>query len=178
MSTTISRDTVITSQRFVTYKFEHSKLVCQRPGLRFVNPHQWCVQYELLVHSQVQRHVKRLDESIPAIGITAEIGLRHPRHNMINPPLAGVNGGYTQEKQMGANINVMIPSSFINGPTPLSGAEVYATDLRCGACLVIAGLIADGVTTIHNIYHIERGYEHIDEKLTALGAKIWRETVE
>ena len=80
--------------------------------------------------------------------------------------------------KMGANINVMIPSSFINGPTPLSGAVVYATDLRCGACLVIAGLIADGVTTIHNIYHIERGYEHIDEKLTALGAKIWRETVE
>lgn len=100
MSTTISRDTVITSQRFVTYKFEHSKLVCQRPGLRFVNPHQWCVQYELLVHSQVQRHVKRLDESIPAIGITAEIGLRHPRHNMINPPLAGVNGGYTQENRL------------------------------------------------------------------------------
>lgn len=80
--------------------------------------------------------------------------------------------------KMGANIHVMIPSSFVNGATPLSGAEVYATDLRCGACLVIAGLIADGVTTIHNIYHIERGYEHIDEKLTNLGAKIWRETIE
>lgn len=80
--------------------------------------------------------------------------------------------------KMGANINVMTPSSFINGPTPLFGAEVYATDLRCGACLVVAGLIADGVTTIRNIYHIERGYEHIDEKLTALGAKIWRETIE
>ena len=78
----------------------------------------------------------------------------------------------------GANINVMIPSSFINGPTPLSGAEVSATDLRCGACLVIAGLIAEGTTTIRNIYHIERGYEHIDEKLSALGAKIWRETIE
>ena len=70
---------------------------------------------------------------------------------------------------MGANINVMIPSSFINGPTPLSGAEVSATDLRCGACLVIAGLIAEGTTTIRNIYHIERGYEHICEDLTALG---------
>lgn len=80
--------------------------------------------------------------------------------------------------KMGANINVMIPSSFINGPTPLSGAEVSATDLRCGACLVIAGLIAEGTTTIRNIYHIERGYEHIDEKLSALGAKIWRETIE
>ena len=80
--------------------------------------------------------------------------------------------------KMGANINVMIPSSFINGPTPLSGAEVSATDLRGGACLVIAGLIAEGTTTIRNIYHIERGYEHIDEKLSALGAKIWRETIE
>ncbi len=77
--------------------------------------------------------------------------------------------------KMGANIHVMTPSSFVNGPTPLSGAEVEATDLRCGACLVIAGLIADGVTTIRNIYHIERGYEHIIEKLTAIGAKIWRE---
>lgn len=80
--------------------------------------------------------------------------------------------------KMGANINVMIPSSFVSGSTPLSGAEVCATDLRCGASLVIAGLIADGVTTIRNIYHIERGYEHIDDKLLALGAKIWRETIE
>lgn len=80
--------------------------------------------------------------------------------------------------KMGANINVMIPSSFVVGPTPLYGAEVCATDLRCGASLVVAGLIADGVTTIRNIYHIERGYEHIDDKLIALGAKIWRETIE
>lgn len=80
-------------------------------------------------------------------------------------------------EKMGAKINVMTPSSFINGPTPLSGAEVSATDLRCGACLVIAGLIADGVTTIRNIYHIERGYEHIVEKLTAIGAQIWREEI-
>lgn len=79
--------------------------------------------------------------------------------------------------KMGANIHVMTPNSFINGATPLSGADVYATDLRCGASLVIAGLIANGVTTIYNIYHIERGYESIDEKLTALGAKIWRETI-
>lgn len=80
--------------------------------------------------------------------------------------------------KMGANINVMTPSSFVNGPTPLSGAEVYATDLRCGACLVVAGLIAEGETTIHNIYHIERGYENIDKKLSALGANIWRETLD
>ncbi len=79
--------------------------------------------------------------------------------------------------KMGANINVMIPSSMINGPTPLYGSEVIATDLRCGACLVIAGLIAEGITTIHEIYHIDRGYDNLDKKLTALGANIWREQI-
>ena len=76
--------------------------------------------------------------------------------------------------KMGANINVMIPSSFINGPTPLSGAEVYATDLRCGAALVVAGLIAQGRTEITNVYHIDRGYDNIDHKLITLGAHITR----
>lgn len=80
--------------------------------------------------------------------------------------------------KMGANINVMSPSAMINGPTPLTGCEVVATDLRCGACLVIAGLLAEGVTTIHEIYHIDRGYDNLDGKLNALGAKLWREVVE
>lgn len=80
--------------------------------------------------------------------------------------------------KMGANINVMSASAMINGPTKLTGCEVSATDLRCGACLVIAGLLADGITTIHDIYHIDRGYEDLDGKLTSLGAKIWRETME
>ncbi|MEG0520036.1 MAG: UDP-N-acetylglucosamine 1-carboxyvinyltransferase [Erysipelotrichaceae bacterium] len=80
--------------------------------------------------------------------------------------------------KMGANIAVMTPSAMINGPTKLSGAQVVATDLRCGACLVIAGLIADGVTEIHEIYHIDRGYENLDGKLSELGAKIWREEVQ
>lgn len=79
--------------------------------------------------------------------------------------------------KMGANIDVRIPSSFINGQTPLFGASVEATDLRCGACLVIAGLLAEGITEIHSIYHIDRGYENLDGKLKMLGAKIWRETV-
>lgn len=80
--------------------------------------------------------------------------------------------------KMAANINVMTGSALINGPTPLQGASVEATDLRCGAALVIAGLIAQGVTEISEIYHIERGYDSIEEKLTNLGAKIWRETIE
>ena len=80
--------------------------------------------------------------------------------------------------RMGANIIVNIPSSTIAGPTPLYGVEVTATDLRCGASLVAAALMADGVTTIYDIEHIERGYENLDGKLTALGAKMWKEEVE
>lgn len=77
--------------------------------------------------------------------------------------------------KMGANIEVRNGEADIEGPTPLGGTEVVATDLRCGAAVVVAGLIADGVTTISDIYHIDRGYSELDKKLTALGAKIWRE---
>lgn len=73
---------------------------------------------------------------------------------------------------MGAEIEVDNGSSTITGPTSLSGAVVTATDLRCGACLVIAGLIAEGQTTIKGAYHIHRGYDHIKEKLKAIGADI------
>lgn len=79
-------------------------------------------------------------------------------------------------QKMGANIEVRNGEAEIEGPTPLGGTEVQATDLRCGAAMVIAGLIADGVTTITNVYHIDRGYSELDKKLTAMGAKIWRET--
>lgn len=63
-------------------------------------------------------------------------------------------------------------------PSKLSGAEVAASDLRAGACLVIAGLAAEGVTTVYNVKHIDRGYSGIVEKLKALGADIWREPIE
>lgn len=71
-----------------------------------------------------------------------------------------------------------IPEGIITGPTPLKGTRVTATDLRRGAALVVAGLMADGVTEIHDIYHIDRGYDNLDAKLQHLGAKIWREEVE
>lgn len=80
--------------------------------------------------------------------------------------------------KMGANIDVRTPSGFINGATPLSGTQVTATDLRCGAALVIAGLIAKGTTEIDEIYHIERGYENIVGKLRELGARIEKVTIE
>lgn len=79
--------------------------------------------------------------------------------------------------KMGADIDVHTPSAFINGKTKLHGSKVTATDLRCGAGLVIAALMADGVTEIHDIYHIDRGYDNLDGKLAHLGAKMWREEV-
>ena len=74
--------------------------------------------------------------------------------------------------KMGANIEIIDSSAHINGVKSLTGAEVKAHDLRAGACLVIAGLAANGVTTITNIEFIERGYENIVEKLKKLGADI------
>ena len=74
--------------------------------------------------------------------------------------------------KMGANIEYTTGNSIIHGPTTLTGNDIFATDLRCGASLVIAGLMADGETNIHNAYHIYRGYDSIVNKLKALGADI------
>ena len=74
--------------------------------------------------------------------------------------------------KMGANIKVEGKKAYITGVNELTGCEVVATDLRAGACLVIAGLMANGTTTIDNVEHILRGYSSIVEKLTHVGAKI------
>lgn len=75
-------------------------------------------------------------------------------------------------KKMGANVEVNGNKGYILGPTKLRGKTVNATDLRAGASLVLAALIAEGTTTINNVDYILRGYEHIEEKLASLGAKI------
>ena len=80
--------------------------------------------------------------------------------------------------KMGADIDLIPAGAIIKGPSPLYGTKVSATDLRCGAAMIVAGLIAEGVTEIDNVYHIDRGYSEIDRKLSALGAKIWRENVD
>lgn len=79
--------------------------------------------------------------------------------------------------KMGADIEVANGLALIEGPTDLQGCKVVATDLRGGAALVIAALIAEGVTTIEDVYHIDRGYEMMDEKLKKLGVNISREAV-
>jgi UDP-N-acetylglucosamine 1-carboxyvinyltransferase len=77
-------------------------------------------------------------------------------------------------RRLGADIEVDGNAATIHGVPRLTGANVMATDLRASACLVIAGLMADGETTIDRIYHLDRGYEKIDAKLSSLGARIRR----
>ncbi len=77
--------------------------------------------------------------------------------------------------RMGANIQREGPHAIVSGVRQLSGAPVMASDLRASASLVLAGLVASGKTSISRIYHLERGYENIEDKLIALGARVWRE---
>lgn len=76
--------------------------------------------------------------------------------------------------RMGADIRKEGPTAIVHGIGQLSGAPVMASDLRASAALVLAGLVADGTTEVGRVYHIDRGYEKIEEKLNALGAKIKR----
>ena len=76
--------------------------------------------------------------------------------------------------RLGANIEVFGDKAIVKGKTPLSGAEILATDLRASASLVLAGLIASGETIINDVEHLNRGYENIEEKLKTLGAHIER----
>ncbi|MBW8189480.1 UDP-N-acetylglucosamine 1-carboxyvinyltransferase [Neiella marina] len=77
-------------------------------------------------------------------------------------------------QRMGASIELKGNTAFCKGNAELSGATVMATDLRASACLVIAGLIASGKTKVDRIYHLDRGYEHIEDKLQGLGATVTR----
>ncbi len=80
-------------------------------------------------------------------------------------------------RRMNANVRVEGNTAIIQGPTKLHGSKVTATDLRAGAALVLAGLLAEGETEIRDIYHIERGYSNFIEKLRSLGANIRKESI-
>jgi UDP-N-acetylglucosamine 1-carboxyvinyltransferase len=76
--------------------------------------------------------------------------------------------------RLGADIKIDGNTAFVTGVAKLEGATVMATDLRASASLVVAGLVAEGETLIERIYHLDRGYERLDHKLTALGARVRR----
>ena len=76
--------------------------------------------------------------------------------------------------RLGAEISIEGPSAIVKGGRPLSGAQVMASDLRASAALVLAGLAAEGATTVKRVYHLDRGYDRMDQKLRNLGARIER----
>ncbi len=77
--------------------------------------------------------------------------------------------------RMGANIFLEGASAIVHGVKKLSGAPVMASDLRASAALVLAGLAAQGRTEVHRVYHLDRGYEKVEQKLAKVGARVWRE---
>ena len=77
-------------------------------------------------------------------------------------------------QRLGADIEIDGNTAIVKGVAQLDGATVMATDLRASASLVIAGLVAEGETLVDRIYHLDRGYERIEEKLSQLGARIKR----
>jgi len=78
-------------------------------------------------------------------------------------------------RRMGANIRIDGRSAVLRGVTRLSGAPVAASDLRAGAALILAGLTAEGTTEVSGVFHVERGYVDIVQKLKQVGAEIWSE---
>ena len=108
----------------------------------------------------------------PQIGVCLAIA---DGTSIINESIWESRFQYTAElNKMGAQITAQGKSAIFEGVKNLSSAPVYATDLRAGAALIIAGLIADGQTELYNLSHIDRGYENIEEKFRKLGAKIER----
>jgi UDP-N-acetylglucosamine 1-carboxyvinyltransferase len=96
--------------------------------------------------------------------------------SLIHDPLYENRFNYIQElKKMGADIEIVDPHrAFIYGKTPLRGLRIESWDIRAGASLILAGLVANGKTMIENVYQIDRGYERIEERLQKLGADIKR----
>ena len=112
--------------------------------------------------TDVQQPMSALLSIVPGKSLIAET-IWESRHKHID-----------ELKKMGATIKVEGRTAIIEGQDKLVGAKVIATDLRAGAAMVIAGLVADGVTEIYEIEHIDRGYPHIENKFAALGADITR----
>jgi len=96
--------------------------------------------------------------------------------SLIHDPLYENRFNYVQElKKMGADIEIVDPHrAFVYGKTPLRGLRIESWDIRAGASLIIAAILAEGKTIIENISQIDRGYEKIEEKLQKLGADIRR----
>ncbi len=126
--------------------------------------------YFLDIPSDVQIHLLGSDGPSPY----SQGPGKDPVENHIALAVDDVAQAEAELGRLGADIAIEGPSAIVKGGRPLSGAPVMASDLRASAALVIAGMVAKGATQVNRIYHLDRGYEKIDEKLKALGARIER----
>jgi UDP-N-acetylglucosamine 1-carboxyvinyltransferase len=106
--------------------------------------------------------------------LTAVLTLAHGRSCVRDQVFPQRFAHLSELRRLGASIRRDGGTSIITGVQQLVGAEVRATDLRASAALVLAGLAAQGETTVHHVHHLDRGYEHLERKLTTLGARIQR----
>lgn len=97
MPAAIPLNAIIACQSLVTNQIQHSQFICQCPCFRFINPHQRGMDHKLFIHCQIQRHIQRLDKCVPAIGISAKVGLRNSRDQMTDTTFAGIHCCNTQK---------------------------------------------------------------------------------
>ena len=134
--------------------------------------HVWCNQRPNKANIKTLPYPGFPTDLQPQMGVTLSIA---NGTSIINEGIWESRFQYTNElNKMGAKISPQGKTAIFEGVEKLSGAPVYATDLRAGAALIIAGIIAEGTTELYNLSHIDRGYENIEEKFRKLGANITR----
>lgn len=128
-------------------------------------------------------HVKPVDiTTLPYAGFPTDVQAQMMSLMLLAPGISIITERVFESRfmhvpelgRLGADVAIEGPSAIVKGGKPLSGAPVMASDLRASAALVIAGMVAKGSTQVNRIYHLDRGYEKIDAKLAALGARIQR----
>lgn len=134
--------------------------------------HVWCDSRTSKANIKTSPYPGFPTDLQPQMGVVLSIS---KGTSIINESIWESRFQYTDElNKMGAKITAQGKNAFFEGVPKLSGAPVYATDLRAGAALIIAGVCADGTTEIYNLEHIDRGYENIEDKFRSIGASIER----
>jgi UDP-N-acetylglucosamine 1-carboxyvinyltransferase len=134
--------------------------------------HVWCDERPLKASVKTLPYPGFPTDLQPQMGVVLSIA---DGTSIINESIWESRFQYTDElNKMGAKIIAQGKTAIFEGVETLYGAPVYATDLRAGAALIIAGICAEGITEVHNLEHIDRGYENIEEKFRNLGANIQR----
>jgi UDP-N-acetylglucosamine 1-carboxyvinyltransferase len=138
-------------------------------------------QDTITIHpSEIIKHVKIVTQEYPAFPTDMQaqflaLATQANGTSIIEERLFENRFMHVSELQrMGADISLNGSVATINGGTQLSGTDVMATDLRASSALVLAGLVADGITDVHRIYHLDRGYDALEKKLEAVGANVKR----